>query len=39
MDFNFNEGISEVTDFIMFDTSYFIYILDSKSINFVIFTP
>ena len=38
MDFSFNEGISQVTDLIMYDTTYFIYILDSKSINLVLFS-
>ena len=38
MEFSFNEGISQVTDMLMFDTTYFIYILDSKSINLVLFS-
>lgn len=39
MDFEFNQGITQVTDLIMFDTSYFIYIFDSASINLIMFRP
>jgi hypothetical protein len=37
--FSFNNGGNKVTDMIMYDTKYFVFILDQLTINLVTFSP
>lgn len=38
LDYLFDEGITQVTDLIMFDTNYFVFVLEQQSLNLIIFS-